>query len=71
MIERLLNVKEVSQTLNVKPSTIYDWVSIGFIPHYKFGKLVRFKENEISKWMETKRHFGRANRIPNIELMKR
>jgi excisionase family DNA binding protein len=68
MSERLLNVKDVSQTLNVKASTVYFWVGQDFIPHYKLGKLVRFREAEILKWLETRRHFGRPNRIPNIEL---
>jgi excisionase family DNA binding protein len=70
MTERLLNVKEVSQTLNVKESTVYDWVSIGFIPHYKIGKLVRFKESEVLKWLEKKRNNGRVKRIPELTTIR-
>jgi len=43
-MERFLNIKELSQHLNVKVWTIYDWVHKGLIPYYKLNKLVRFKK---------------------------
>lgn len=69
-MERLLNVKELSKILSIKESTIYDWVSIGFIPHHKLGKLVRFKESEILQWLDKKRNNGRVKRIPEITTFR-
>lgn len=59
MLERLLNVKEVSQILNVKEGTIYDWVSQNYIPHFKISKFVRFNEAEILEWLNKKHIKGR------------
>jgi excisionase family DNA binding protein len=54
-MERLLNIKELSQLLSVKQSTIYDWVHQGLIPYYKLNKLVRFRESEINEWLKKRR----------------
>jgi len=64
-MERLLNIKELSQILNVKAGTIYDWVHKDLIPYYKLNKLVRFQESEINEWLQTKRH--KRNR-PGLNL---
>ena len=53
-MEKLLNVKDLSQLLCVKQSTIYDWVHQGIIPYYKVNKLVRFRESEINEWLKKK-----------------
>ena len=49
------SVAEVSRYLGVKPSTIYQWVKEGKIPHYKLCKMKRFKREEIDAWMENHR----------------
>ncbi len=54
-MDRFLNVEELAQFLNVKRSTVYDWVHKSSIPHYKLGKLVRFRESEIVAWLKTKK----------------
>jgi excisionase family DNA binding protein len=38
----------------VKISTIYQWTHIGYIPHFKLGRFVRFRESDILKWLELK-----------------
>ncbi len=43
-------VLEVASYLQVKPSTIYQWASEGKLPHYRMGKLLRFKREEIEAW---------------------
>lgn len=53
-MERLLDVKELSEVLGVKRSTIYYWVFKNYIPHYHLGKLVRFKTDEIEDWLKKK-----------------
>lgn len=55
-MERLLNIEGLSQLLNVKKSTIYDWVHKDLIPHYKLNRLVRFREEEIIEWLKAKNY---------------
>lgn len=50
-----LTVRQLSEYLNIKPKTIYSLVSRRTIPHYKIGKLVKFKQDEVDNWMNTKR----------------
>ena len=52
---KILTVKELSGFLKVKEKTLYYLVRQGTIPHYRIGKLVRFKQDEIDKWMELKK----------------
>ena len=46
-----LTAKEVSTTYKFKLSTLYLWVEQGKIPHYKVGRLVRFKSEEVEEWL--------------------
>jgi len=48
-------INEVSQYLGIKTSTLYAMVGEKKIPHYKVGRLVRFKRSEIDLWMERNR----------------
>jgi excisionase family DNA binding protein len=47
------NIEDLSNYLNVKVKTIYSMVPD--IPHYRIGKLIRFKKDEIDSWLESKR----------------
>jgi excisionase family DNA binding protein len=47
------SIDEVSQHLGLKKSTLYALVEAGKIPHYRIGRLIRFKKEEIDQWMET------------------
>ncbi len=49
---KLLGVKEVSEILGAKPSTIYQWAESGQIPSFKLNGLLRFSEEAIMKWVE-------------------
>lgn len=55
MDKEFLTINEVSEYLKIKPSTLYSWVKIGEIPHYKLHKMVRFKKEDIDAWMENHR----------------
>jgi len=50
-MEKLLTIDELAKVLSVKKSTIYQWVHLGLIPHVKVGRLLRFKEGSIQKWL--------------------
>ncbi len=45
-------IKEISEFLSLKPSNLYSKVNSGSIPHYKVGRLILFKINEVEEWME-------------------
>jgi excisionase family DNA binding protein len=47
-------VNELSSYINLKGKTIYCLVNRIDIPHYRIGKLIRFKKEEIDLWLETK-----------------
>ena len=48
----LITIKELSDFLKVKPSTVYSWVHNGTIPFIKLNGLLRFDMNEITEWVE-------------------
>ena len=47
------DIVDLSHYLNVKVKTLY--ARIFDIPHYRVGKLIRFKKEEIAVWMESKK----------------
>ena len=59
---KLLNVQEVAELLGVRKSTIYQWTSQEYIPHIKVGKMVRFKDTDIEKWLNSLKTVGRNSR---------
>ncbi len=68
-MEKLMTVKEVSELLNLKPSTIRKWVHTGFIPHVKLGKRsVRFQASIIEEWVKTSLRPGRSGRKMSVNL---
>ena len=48
---KLISIKELSQFLNVKQSTLYAWVHNGTIPFYKLNGLIRFDLDDIQDWV--------------------
>jgi excisionase family DNA binding protein len=48
-----LTILELASYLGIKPKTLY--AKIKEIPHYKVGRLVRFRREEIDAWMEQHR----------------
>ncbi len=63
-MDKLLNILEIAKMLGVKPATIHCWVSEGFIPHVKLGRLVRFDKTEVIKWVQNHKVRGRETRLP-------
>jgi len=50
---KMVTVKEVSDLLMVKISTVYSWVHNGSIPFHKLNGLVRFDLDEIEAWIRS------------------
>ena len=51
-MREFLTIAEVSEYLGIKRSSLYAKVERKEIPHYKVGRLVRFKKSDIDSWME-------------------
>jgi excisionase family DNA binding protein len=47
-----MDIKRASEYFKLKPSTLYSLVEGKKIPHYKVGRLIRFKKSDIDLWME-------------------
>ena len=60
-MEKLLTVKDISKIFQMSPKTIRHWAQIGYIPHYKFRKELRFRIDEIARWQRKKQKNGRAS----------
>ncbi len=48
--DRLLDINEAAELLQVKPGTLYSWIAKGKVPHRKVGALVRFHRGELMAW---------------------
>jgi excisionase family DNA binding protein len=48
----LMDIKEVSTWLHLKPSTLYLWVSQGKIPALKIHGVIRFQRDVIEQWIQ-------------------
>ena len=48
----LLNVKQLSEWLQVKPSSVYQWAADGKIPALKIQGAIRFRRDDIEAWLE-------------------
>jgi len=53
MNEKLLNVKEVSEYLNVSRSCIYHYIKEKVIPVIRFNGRVVFSQQDIDLWIES------------------
>lgn len=67
-MNKLMTPHEMAEYLGVKVSTIYQWTHIGFIPHMKLGRFVRFKESDVLKWLDSKSVKGRIRKGIEIQL---
>ncbi len=49
-MKEYLSIEELSEYLGIKKKTLYNKANRGEIPHFKFGRLVRFKKSDIDAW---------------------
>lgn len=54
-IKQWLSVKEVSEYLGLKPTTVYGYVAERRIPYHKIpgSHILKFKLSEVDEWLET------------------
>ena len=52
---RFLTIKQTSEIVAVSQPTLYRWAMTGYIPCHRFGRLIRFEEDEIKRWIEMRR----------------
>jgi len=60
--------KQLSATLQIAESTIYEWVHLGYIPHIRLGRCVRFNLAEVQTWLQEHTKPGRTRRVPEVEV---
>ena len=53
--KRFIGIKECSNYLDIKVSTLYRWTHERSVPYYKFGKIVKFDLKEIDVWVKKKK----------------
>lgn len=51
--EGYIDVHDLAKYLKVKKQTAYHFVATLNIPHYRVGRLIRFRLSEVEEWMKT------------------
>ncbi len=62
---KILTVKQVSELLQAKQSTIYAWAEQSLIPSFKVNGLLRFDEDEIIHWLKGCKRPERCYNVSN------
>jgi excisionase family DNA binding protein len=60
--QTLWTVDETATFLQLKPKTIYDYVSARLIPVIRIGRAVRFSPQAIREWVDSKQDPGLSQR---------
>ena len=64
-INSYLTIDDLSVYLGIKPKTLY--AKVKEIPHYKVGRLIRFKREDVDVWMERHKVAKTEQRLPAPE----
>jgi excisionase family DNA binding protein len=51
----LWDIGRLAHYLGIKRSTVYTMIERKEIPHYRIGRLARFRQSEIDEWLANKR----------------
>jgi excisionase family DNA binding protein len=57
--ERLVNADAIAELLDVPATWVREHARANTIPHYKLGRYVRFRVDEVLAWLEECRAGGR------------
>jgi excisionase family DNA binding protein len=50
---RWLSTAESARRLGITPRTLYRFIDEGQLPAYRFGRVIRLKENEVEAFIES------------------
>ena len=50
---RWLSTAEAARRLGITPRTLYRFIDEGQLPAYRFGRVIRLKEQEVDSFIET------------------
>ena len=50
--DEYLTKREIAQRLNKKTRTIDNWMRLGILPYYKFGRTVAFKWSDVQAHLD-------------------
>ena len=64
-----LSINDLAIYLQIKPKTLY--ARVKEIPHYKVGRLIRFKREDVDAWMERHRVIKEETSRPAIEHVQK
>ncbi len=53
--EELLTVEQVQEFLKVGRTFAYSIIRSGELPSYRVGRLLRIRQRDVERWLETKR----------------
>ena len=59
-MNKLLNVQETSEILGVQVQTLYNMISEQRITFVKIGRLVKFYEKDLIKFIDKNKHYKRS-----------
>ena len=65
-MSKLLTMGEASEYLGISKLTLYGWVSARKLGFVKVGRLVKFKQDHLDKWIE--QHTVKARPAPHQRL---
>ena len=54
-MRKLLSIQETADYLGISITTLYTWVCKRKIPFVKVGKLVKFEDRDLNKWIAKRR----------------
>lgn len=61
---KMLTTKEVAKKLNMHYMTIYQWCHDGVLPAIQIDKVYRIDEDELAKFLETKKRKAKGGEMP-------
>jgi len=67
----LLSPQEAADFLRISLGTLYVWSHENFIPKMKAGRLLRFDQDELIKWLKKRGTTGRIKRRIEIKLERK
>jgi len=65
---KLIGVREVSEILTVKPSTLYQWAELGQIPCIKINGALRFDIEDVLNWIKSCKKNVESSYNPLIQI---